>query len=719
MGLYSSPFRVIFTPHKGKGIVIEEIARVSTPSESERKRARELGELISYHNERYHLLDSPEISDAEFDALFRELVDLEARFPELRTPDSPTLRVGAPPLSEFPVALHAEPMLGLENATDEVQLLDFERRARKFLGEAGEISYECEPKFDGLAVELTYEDGILTRASTRGDGISGEDVTPNLRTLPTIPLKLTAPHPSLVDVRGEVVMLLEDFKELNDEQDERGLPPFANPRNAAAGSVRQLDSKVTAKRKLTFIGYGIGRLAGFEFNSQLEAMEAMADWGFLPNDSRVLLSSIVEVAAYCADIEKRREEFPYEIDGCVIKVDDRELQARLGNKSRSPRWAIAYKFPPMQARTKVEDILPSVGRTGAVTPVAELAPVNVGGVTVSRATLHNMDEVIRKDIRIGDMVIVQRAGDVIPEVVRALKEERTGEEEEFKMVEHCPVCGAKVTRPEGEVVYRCEGLACPAQLRGRLRHFVSRRAMDIEGVGEKLIDQLVDTGMVKDIADLFTLTKEVLSGMERMGEKSAKNVINALEEAKTRELGRFINALGISHVGEATAANLAAAFKTLDGVMSASEEALLEIEDIGPQVASSIISFFTDEKNVETIDKLKTLGLSPAQPEERSGEDSLGGAIFVLTGTLSVMTREEAKETIKRLGGKVSSSVSAKTTYLVAGESPGSKVKKAEEAGVTIISEQQFIALVSTAQSKPETPTPGNVKKHLSQQKLF
>jgi len=692
---------------------------VSTPSEKEIKRANELGKLISYHNDRYHLLDSPEISDAEYDALFRELVDLEERYPELRAPDSPTLRVGAAPLSEFPVAPHSEPMLGLENATDEAELLDFERRTRKFLGEAGEIRYECEPKFDGLAVELTYEDGVLTRAATRGDGLVGEDVTTNLRTLPTIPLMLRAPYPSLVDVRGEVVMLLKDFKELNDEQDERGLPPFANPRNAAAGSVRQLDSKVTAKRKLTFIGYGIGRLVGFEFSSQLESMEAMVEWGFLPNDYRVVLSSIVEVAGYCADIERQREDFAYEIDGCVIKVDDRTLQERLGNKARSPRWAIAYKFPPMQARTRVENILPSVGRTGAVTPVAELTPVNVGGVTVSRATLHNMDEVLRKDIRIGDKVIVQRAGDVIPEVVRAIKEERTGEEIEFRMVDHCPVCGAKVTRPEGEVVYRCEGLACPAQLRGRLRHFVSRRAMDVEGVGEKLIDQLVEQGMVKDIADLFTLTEEELSGMERMGQKSAKNVVTALEEAKTRELGHFINALGIRHVGEATAANLAATFKTLEVLMGASEEALLSIEDIGPQVASSIISFFTDEKNIETIEKLISLGLSPSSPVAHAGGQSLGGATFVLTGTLSAMTREEAKETIKRLGGKVSSSVSSKTSYLVAGDSPGSKVKKAEEAGVEIISEEQFLQLVNSSPSNTEPQTAENVKKPPSQQKLF
>jgi DNA ligase (NAD+) len=680
---------------------------VPGPTEEIIRRAEALKSQINRHNYLYHVLDAPVIPDSEFDELFLELQRLEEQYPSLRTPDSPTLRVGAPPLTEFPQALHPSPMLGLENAMSLEELMDFDQRVRKFLGMEEEVDYYCEPKFDGLAVELTYENATLVLGSTRGDGVTGEEVTANLRTVRSIPLRLTGNAPSLVDVRGEVVMLTEDFRSLNGLQEDRGLPPFANPRNAAAGSVRQLDSRITAERKLSFFAYGLGRLEGEAPSTQEEAISLISSWGFRISEERRAVKGIEAVARFCGEIERLREKLPFEIDGCVIKVNDLALQARLGEKSRSPRWAIAYKFKPVQAVTRILDIVPSVGRTGAITPVAHLEPVQVGGVVVSRATLHNIDEIERKGVLIGDTVVLQRAGDVIPEVVRPLVEKRDGSERPFVMPAACPECGSHVVRPEGEVVFRCEGLDCPAQIKGRLRNFVSRRAMDIDGFGIKLIEQLVEQKIVRDVADIFKLDKDTLASLERMGRKSAENLVSAIEEAKGRDLARFLNALGIRHVGEATAHALASRLGTLEAMIGATRESLLDIEEIGPEVASSIVDFFSDEKNVASIRKMQSLGVNPA-PLAYGGESSpLAGKTFVLTGSLSKMTREEAKESLKRLGAKVSSSVSSKTSWVVVGEDPGSKAKAARELGVPVLSEEEFASLL--AEAKKPAPAPPSV----------
>ncbi len=662
-----------------------------------RRRAEELRRLLHYHNYRYYVLDAPEIPDEEYDRLFRELQALERQYPELVTPDSPTQRVGAPPLDAFVPAPHAVPMLSLENAMDEAELREFDARVRRFLGTEDPLVYACEPKFDGLAVELTYEDGVLVRGATRGDGFVGEDVTANLRTVRTVPLRLLGDGvPRLVDVRGEVVMPVEAFRRLNREQEEAGLAPFANPRNAAAGSVRQLDSSITARRPLEFFAYGAGRLEGVAVATHWELMERLAGWGFRVTEHRRRARGIEEAVEFCRHTEARRDEFPYEIDGCVVKVDDFGLQERLGTKARAPRWAVAYKFRPRQAVTRLLDIVPSVGRTGAVTPVAVLEPVNVGGVTVSRATLHNPDEIARKDVRIGDWVVVQRAGDVIPEVVRPIPERRTGRERVFVMPERCPVCGAHIERPPGEVIPRCSGLSCPAQIKGRIRHFASRRAMDIDGLGTKLVDQLVDRGLVRDLSDLFRLRVEDLVPLERMGEKSARNLVEAIDRARKRDLARFVYALGIRHVGEATARALAERFGTLEALMDAPEEELLAVPDVGPEVAASIRSFFSESRNRETIRKLLESGVTPAPVRRGPPQGPLAGKTFVFTGTLEAMTREEAKSRVEALGGKVSGSVSKKTDYVVVGADPGSKAEKARRLGVRTLTEDEFLALLGT-----------------------
>jgi len=668
-------------------------------SDSLRRRAEDLRRQIHYHNYRYYVLDRPEIPDEEYDRLFRELVELEERYPELRSPDSPTQRVGAPPLEAFEPAPHAVPMLSLENATDEAELREFDARVRRFLGTDEPVVYSCEPKFDGLAVELTYRDGVLVRGATRGDGTVGEDVTVNLRTVRTVPLGLLgAEVPRLVDVRGEVVMPVEAFRRLNREQEAAGLAPFANPRNAAAGSVRQLDSSITARRPLEFFAYGVGRLEGVEVKTHWELMERLHGWGFRVSEHRRRTRGIDGAVEYCRQTEARRDEFPYEIDGCVIKVDDLELQERLGAKARAPRWAIAYKFAPRQATTRVLDIEASVGRTGAVTPVAVLEPVSVGGVTVSRATLHNPDEVARKDIRIGDWVVVQRAGDVIPEVVRALPERRTGDERPFVMPERCPVCGARIERPEGEAIPRCTGLSCPAQLKARIRHFASRRAMDIDGLGTKLVDQLVEKGLVRDVADLFRLSEADLVPLERMAEKSARNLVEAIDRARERDLARFVYALGIRHVGEATARALAERFGSLEAIMDASEEDLLAVPDVGPEVASSVRAFFAEPANRESIRRMLDAGVRPVPPARpEAAEAPLAGKTFVFTGALESMTRDEAKARVEALGGKVTSSVSRKTDYVVVGADPGSKAEKARTLGVTMLTEPEFLELLKTA----------------------
>ena len=664
-------------------------------SERERLRAEELCRELHHHNYRYYVLDAPVISDTEYDALFRELQDLEAKHPELLTPDSPTRRVGAPPLEAFQPAEHAEPMLSLDNAMGEEELREFDARVRRFLGAPEEIRYACEPKFDGLAVELRYRGGRLVQAATRGDGRVGEDVTANLRTVRTIPLVLQGEGmPAALDVRGEVVMTLADFRRLNRDQEERGEGPFANPRNAAAGAVRQLDSSITARRRLEFVAYGVGRAEGLSASSHSEQLDRLAGWGFKVSADRRQVAGAEGALAYCRDIEARRETFPYEIDGCVVKVDSFALQDRLGATSRAPRWAIAFKFPPRQAITRLLDIQPSVGRTGAITPVAVLEPVPVSGVTVSRATLHNLDEVARKGVLIGDWVVIQRAGDVIPEVVRPLPERRVGSEHPFAMPEHCPVCGAHVERPEGEVIARCSGLNCPAQLKGRLRHLASRRALDIDGLGVKLIDQLVDRGLVQDVADLFRLTEADLVPLARMAEKSASNLVASIDAGRRRDLGRFLNALGIRHVGEATASALARHFQSLDAVMDASEDDLQGVSDVGPEVARSIHSFFAETKNRESIRRMMEAGVRPGAPSQAAASRPLEGKTFVFTGTLTAMTREEAKARVESLGGKVTSSVSAKTGYVVVGADPGTKAERARGLGVRTLTEEELLRLL-------------------------
>ena len=661
-----------------------------------RRRAEDLRRDIDFHNVRYYVLDAPIISDAAYDALLRELSALESTYPELVTPDSPTQRVGAAPLDAFGRAEHLRPMFSLDNAVDEGEVREFDARLRRLLGGGeGTVAYACEPKFDGLAVELVYEGGRLVRGATRGDGQVGEDVTPNLRTIRSIPLRLRGEGvPDVLDVRGEVVMALAEFRRLNRLQEDRGQPAFANPRNAAAGAVRQLDSRVTAGRRLHFFAYGVGLWEGLGVETQSGLLERLASWGFRVSPERAVVRGADEAVAFCRHLEARRDDFPYEIDGCVLKVDSLALQAQLGHKSRAPRWAVAYKFPPRQAVTRVADILWSVGRTGAITPVAVLEPVKVGGVTVSRATLHNPEELARKGVLVGDAVVVQRAGDVIPEVVGFLPDRRTGAERPAAVPAHCPVCGAHVERPEGEVVPRCSGLNCPAQLKGRILHFASRRALDVDGLGEKLVDQLVDRGLVRDVADLFRLTEADLVPLERMADKSARNLIQALDRARRAELGRFLNALGIRHVGEATARALALHFGSLEAVLDAPEEALLQVPDVGPEVARSIRSFFDEPRNREAIRRMLEAGLELRAPGRQVEARPLEGKTLVFTGTLERMPREEAKARAAALGARVASSVSAKTSFVVIGADPGSKAEKARRLGVPTLTEGQFLDLL-------------------------
>jgi len=666
--------------------------------EEVRKRVEELRKEIEYHNYRYYVLNDPVISDAEYDALMRELEELERRYPELITPNSPTQRVGAPPLEEFGTVEHRVPMLSLSNAFDEEEVREFDRRIKRFLGVFHDIEYTAEPKIDGVAVELVYEKGVLTVGSTRGDGYRGEDVTQNIRTIKMIPLYLMdkeEPVPEYLSVRGEVYMDKEDFRKLNREREEEGEPPFANPRNAAAGSLRQLDPSVTAKRPLKVFFYGIGEVKGREFKSQWEVLQTLPKWGLRVNPLVALCKDIEECIDYYKRLLAERDAIPYEMDGVVIKVNNLELQRRLGEISRSPRWAVAYKFPAEEATTRVLDIVVQVGRTGVLTPVAVLEPVQVGGAVVSRATLHNLDEVRRKDVRIGDWVLVRRAGEVIPEVVKSIRERRTGQEREFQMPETCPACGSKVIRLPGEVAYRCVGLSCPAQLKARIRHFVQRRAMDIEGFGQKLIDQLVDKGLVKDVADLFYLRKVDLLKLEGVADKLAQKLLNSIEKSKKVPLARFIFALGIRHVGEHLAQVLAKAFKKLEAFYSLRKDDLLRISGIGPEVAESVVSFFQDEANRRVIQKMLDAGVKVQGEEEViRAEKPLRGKVFVFTGALESMTREEAKRIVEELGGIAAPSVSRRVDYVVVGKDPGSKYEKAKALGLKIIDEEEFKRLI-------------------------
>ena len=665
------------------------------------KQVETLRKALHYHNHRYYVLDDPEISDAAYDRMMQELMALEAAHPELDSPDSPTRRVGAPPLSQFDTVRHSVPMLSLDNAFNDADMADFDKRVRKLLETGDAIRYTAEPKLDGLAVELVYEKGRLVMASTRGDGVTGEVITENVRTIRSVPLVLQPEGdqvvPGLLEVRGEVFISHEGFRRLNAERLELELAPFANPRNAAAGSLRQLDSRVTAKRPLEIFVYGLGSVNDLRFDSHSEMLNTLQNLGFRVNPLTKPELTISEVAAYYEELSRMRHDLPYEIDGMVAKVDSLELQQALGAKSRSPRWAIAYKFAAVQETTRILDIDVQVGRTGALTPVARLEPVNVGGATVSNATLHNEDEIRRKDVRIGDTVLIQRAGDVIPEVVKIIESVRTGEEKVFEMPTNCPICGAEAERSDGEAVSRCINVNCPAQIKGRIRHFASKGAFDIDGLGIKLVEQLVDRGLVKSYAGLFHLDEPTLEALDRMGAKSAKNLVAAIEKSKHISLARFVYALGIRHVGENIAGILADRFQRLERLAEATIEELEAVEGIGGEIARSFRHFFDQPENRETLERLLQSGVEPQAPapavEVSEQKAELAGKTFVLTGTLESLTRSEAKKLIEAAGGKVTGSVSRKTDYVVAGEKAGSKLKKAQELGVEVLGEEDLKAM--------------------------
>lgn len=661
-----------------------------------RKRVERLRKEINYHNYHYYVLDSPIISDAEYDALMKELKELEENYPELVTPDSPTQRVGAEPLEEFGTVRHSIPMLSLDNVETIEEVKTWLDRLRNQLRRSVNFTVSAEPKIDGASVELVYEKGIFTRGSTRGDGTVGEDVTQNLRTVKSIPLRLLehASIPEHLEVRGEVYMEVEKFEELNRQRAERGEELFANPRNAAAGSLRQLDPRVTASRPLDIFIHGLGAVRGVTFKKHSEAMEYLRKLGLKVVSPRRVCHSPEEIEEFYEGLLEKRDEVGFEMDGVVLKIDELALWDEVGVRARSPRYAVAYKFPPRQATTILNEIVVQVGRTGALTPVAKLQPVSVGGVTITRATLHNEDEIRRKDVRIGDTVVIQRAGDVIPEVVKVIKEKRTGRERVFEMPERCPQCGSKVVRPEGEAIARCTGIACPAQLKGNIKHFASKGALDIEGLGEKLIDQLVEKGLVKDPADLFFLEAERLGGLERMGKKSAENLIRALEQARSRPLAKVIFALGIRHCGEHIASILASQFGSIDRIARATYDELVSINEIGPVVAESIVDYFSNNRNLQFIQKLRKTGIQLEEKAPAKKGTRFDGLTFVFTGTLSRFSREEAERLVKEEGGRASSSVSKKTDYVVVGENPGSKLHKARQLGIKTITEEEFIRML-------------------------
>ncbi len=660
------------------------------PREVERLR-----EEIEAHNHRYYVLDDPLVSDAEYDALFRRLQALEDAHPALRSPDSPTQRVGAAPLEKFASVRHRQPMLSLANVTTPEDFLEFDARVRKFLA-LPTIEYVGEPKVDGVAVELVYEDGALAVASTRGDGTVGEDITQNVRTIRSVPLRLHKGRgalPERLEVRGEVFLPITPFRRLNREREEAGEPTFANPRNAAAGSLKQLDPTITATRRLDFVCHGLGEVRWTARpTTHWDVLQALAALGLKPVPRSQVLRSPDEVAALFDRLERERDALAYEIDGLVVKANDLALQRRLGEISRSPRWAVAYKFKARQATTRILTIQPSVGRTGVLTPVAELEPVPVGGVTVRNASLHNMDEIERKDVRIGDTVVIERAGDVIPYLVKVIVEQRTGRERRFTMPRRCPVCRAEVVRSEDEVAYRCIGLGCPAKLKQAIRFIGARTAMDIEGLGEKLVDQLVDRGLVHDLADLYHLEADTLADLDRMGKKSAANLCAQIARSRTTTLPRLLVALGIRQVGEATAKALAEHFGTLARLMAAPPEALQEVRDVGPEVAASIHRFFAEPQNRTVIARLLDAGVRPAAVAATTGP--LAGKKFVLTGGLARMSRPEAQRRIEARGGRLVSSISAETDYVVVGVDPGSKVAKAKKLGTTLLDEDAFLALL-------------------------
>lgn len=664
-------------------------------SEAE-KRIKELRELINYHNKQYYVYDNPVISDAEYDKLMRELEELEKKFPELVTPDSPTQRVGGEPLPYFTQVVHRVPMMSLSNAFDEGELKDFHRRVTEVVG--NDVEYVVELKIDGLAVSITYENGIYKTAATRGDGEVGEDVTQNVKTIKSVPLKLDFPpdkSPAILEVRGEVYLPKEDFRKLNEEREEQGLALFANPRNAAAGSLRQLDPKVTAKRPLAVFIYGLGYAEGVEFETHYEALQFFKRIGLRVNPHIVLFDKFDDVVDYCLSWNEKRHELPYEIDGMVIKVNSLEQQRLLGSTAKSPRWAIAYKFPAEQKTTVIKDIIVRVGRTGVLTPTAVLEPVRIAGSTVSKATLHNEDYIREKDIKIGDTVIVHKAGDVIPEVVGVVKEKRTGKERDFEMPRRCPECGSEAVRLPGEAAYRCtNSTGCPAQIKRSIEHFASRDAMDIRGLGPAIVSLLISQGLIKDAADLYYLKREDLLPLERMGEKSAANLLSAIEESKKRPLDRVIYALGIPFVGSRTASLLADAFGSMEELEKATYGDLIKVPEIGEKIAESILAFFRQEQTKALISRLKAAGVNMEAKKKKEGPKPLEGLTFVLTGALEKYTRQQATELIEKLGGKVTGSVSKKTDYVVVGKDPGSKYEKALKLGIKILNEAEFEELL-------------------------
>jgi len=671
------------------------------------KQIQQLRQQIDEHNYQYYVLDNPSIPDIEYDRLFKQLQELEAKHPEYITSASPTQRVGAAPLKEFSPVQHEIPMLSLENAFTEADVMAFDKRIRQRLDTEKPIEYTCEPKVDGVAVSLRYEQGILIRAATRGDGMTGEDITQNVRTIASVPLRLRGEnHPIVLEVRGEIYMPLKSFNAYNAAALKKGEKEFANPRNATAGSLRQLDPRITAKRPLALFCYAVGVVTGGELSDRhSEILIQLQQWGFPVNPEIRMEMGIENCLQYFSAMSEKRDSLAYEIDGAVYKVNSLALQRELGFVSRAPRWALAQKFPAREEMTRVEAIEFQVGRTGALTPVARLEPVFVGGVTVSNATLHNVEEMWRKDVRVGDTVIVRRAGDVIPDIVSVIMAKRPLHTHSVELPRHCPICHSEVIKPEGEVVARCTGgLYCQAQLKETIKHMASRRALDVDGLGDKIVEQLVEVGLVHDIADVYLLDKAQLSSLERMGDKSAENLLSALAVSKNTTLQRFIYGLGIREVGEATALALANHFGHLEKIMLTDEETLQQVPDIGPIVAANIAGFFRQKHNRELIEKLQKLGLHWQEKTPISREHQpLAGQTFVLTGAMETLTRDEAKEKLQALGAKVSGSVSAKTSYVVVGADAGSKLTKAQELGIKILTEQDLLRLLSSLQSSPPT----------------
>jgi len=658
-----------------------------------KKRLEELRREIIHHDYQYYVLDDPQISDGEYDRLFQELLALEEEFPELVSEDSPSMRVGGTVLSGFETIEHRIPMLSLENAFKEQDLLDFEQRVYRYLKGEIKIDYMAEPKLDGLAVELVYENGALATGSTRGDGRTGENITANLKTIQTIPLRLRGKnYPDRLEVRGEVFISTEGFRALNEQRLQNDENLFANPRNAAAGSLRQLDSKITAGRPLDFFAYGVGDPFTFRVKSHEQVLELLGRCGFKINDLTRLCPDIRSAIDHFNFLADKRHDLDYEIDGMVVKVNSLDLQQRLGSKARSPRWAIACKFPAVQATTTLLDVTFNVGRTGAVTPVAQLDPINVGGVTVSRATLHNEDEIARKDLKINDQVLIQRAGDVIPEVVKPIKEKRTGKEKPISMPSRCPKCDTVLVRKEGEAALRCVNIQCPAQRLRALIHFAGKSGLDIVGFGAKAMEQLFERGLVRSIPDLYSLSRADLADLPGWGEKSADNALNALDKSKNPTLARLITALGIRYIGEVSAQRLENSFHSLDRLLKVKQKDLEEIEGVGSQVAVSLVEFFNNPRNREILTKLEDSGLKIKTPHD--DDLPLRGKVFLFTGALPSFSRSEAKNRVKNLGGQVASSISRKVTHVVAGEKAGGKLAKARDLGLEIITEDDFKTMV-------------------------